>query len=146
MDYNQEMLLPLLHKLKCKNYATHSPNAVYVSNSSNAAAFDRSLLEYQKQKLYCMILEWNRVFPSIKIRTVHHCPYGSIILGNHGNSHNLGARNVTPLKHFELKKFTSFEMIFAIITIDFNFAFYKVKVELRRKVIAEVLVPYTGVG
>ena len=77
---------------------------------------------------------------------MHHCPYGSIILGNHGKSHNLGARNVTPLKHFELKKFTSFEMIFAIITIDFNFAFYKVKVELRRKVIAEVLVPYTGVG
>ena len=82
MDYSQEMLLPLLHKLKCKNYATHSPNAVYVSHSPNAvyvshspnavyvshspnaAAFDRSLLEYQKQKLYCMMLEWNRVFPS----------------------------------------------------------------------------------
>lgn len=140
------MLLPLLHKLKCKNYETHSPNAVYVSHSPNAAAFDRSLLEYQKQKLYCMMLEWNQVFPSIKIRTAHHCPYGSIILGNHGNNHNLGAHNVTPLKHFELQIFTSFKMIFAIITIDFNFAFYKVKFESRRKVIAEVLVPYTGVG
>lgn len=65
VDYSQEMLLPLLHKFKCKNYATHSPNAVYVSHSPNAAAFDRSLLEYQKQKLYCMMLEWNRIFPSI---------------------------------------------------------------------------------
>lgn len=92
------------------------------------------------------ISEYFRVFSSIKIRTVHHCPYGSIILVNHGNNHNLGARNVTPLKHFELQIFTSFKMIFAIITMDFNFAFYKVKVESRRKVIAEVLVPYTGVG